>query len=278
LIDREVAMPTKYVEVTGYATYYYYVGETTLPDVVPDFSRGPTLLLLHGAGSNGHAWHYQYEHLGNRHSPIALDLPGHGRSSGVEALRNIEDYAAFTVAFLDALKLDSVVVVGHSMGGAIAMELALHYPNRVKALVLIATAAKFEIPKERFDTWRAVTMGRASQPFNNDGYSPKTISTKPEIIREGWGEQIQTDPRVRWGDLVACSQVDLRDGIGRLDKRTLILAGADDTITPPAEAELLKSRIKGARLEVVSDAGHRLTTERAEAANAAIEKFLDELR
>jgi pimeloyl-ACP methyl ester carboxylesterase len=271
-------MPTKYVDVSGYATYYYYVGRTTLPDVVPDFSRGRALLLLHGAGSNGHAWHYQYDHLGGRHSPIAPDLPGHGHSSGVEGLPTTADYAAFTIAFLDALKLDSAVIAGHSMGGAVAMELALRHPHRVKALVLIATAAKFDIPKERIDTWHAVTMGRASQPFNNDGYSPKTIAAKPEIIREGWGEQIQTDPRVRWGDLVACSQIDLRDRISGIDKPALILAGADDSMTPPAEAELLRSRIKGARLEVVADAGHRLTTERPDVTNAAIEKFLDELR
>lgn len=271
-------MPTKYIEVGGYATYYYYLGGTTLPDVVPDFSRGRALLLLHGAGSNGHAWHYQYEHLGNRHSPVAPDLPGHGHSSGVEGLRTIEDYAAFTAAFLDALKLDSVVVAGHSMGGAIATQLALHQPNRVKALVLVATAAKFDIPQQRIETWRAVTMGRSPQPFNNDGYSPKTIATKPEVIREGWREQIQTDPRVRWGDLVACSLSDLRERIRQLDKPTLILAGADDTITSPAEAELLKDRIRGARLEMVPDAGHRLTTERPDVVNDAVEKFLDELR
>jgi pimeloyl-ACP methyl ester carboxylesterase len=271
-------MPTKYVEVSGCATYYYYVGRTTLPDVLPDFSQGHPLLLLHGAGSNGHAWHYQYDHLGKRHSPIAPDLPGHGRSSGVEGLRSIDDYAAFTAAFLDALKLDSVVAAGHSMGGAIAMQLALRFPKRVKALVLIATAAKFDIPNERIETWRAVTMGRMSQPFNNDGYSPKTVATKPEIIREGWGEQIQTDPRVRWGDLVACSQCDLRERIGQLDTPTLILAGADDTITPLVQAELLKSRIKRALLEVVPDASHRLTTERPDVTNTAIEKFLDEVR
>src|SRR5690349_16622890 len=130
-------MPTKYADVSGYATHYYYVGKTTLPDIVPDFTRGHALLLVHGAGSNGHAWHYQYEHLGNRHSPIALDLPGHGRSSGVEGLRSIEDYAAFTLAFLDALKLESAVIAGHSMGGGIAMELALQHPDRVTALILI---------------------------------------------------------------------------------------------------------------------------------------------
>jgi pimeloyl-ACP methyl ester carboxylesterase len=271
-------MPTKYVEVSGYATYYYYVGDTTLPDTVPDFSRGQALLLVHDAGSNAHAWHYQYEHLGQRHSPIAPDLPGHGRSSGVEGLASIEDYAEFVVAFIDALHLDSVVVAGHSMGGAIAMQMALLHPQRVKALVLIAAAARFEIPKERIETWRAVTMGRTPQPFDNDGCSPKTVAHKPEIIREGWAEQVRTDPRVRWSDLVACSRFDCRDRLGRLDKPALILAGADDTITPVSAAESLRGLIPGASLEIVPDAGHYLTTERPDVVNGAIEKFLDDLR
>ena len=75
---------------------------TTLPDVVPDFSRGRKLILLHAAGSNAHAWHYQYEALGASHSPIAPDLPGHGRSAGVEGLRTVQDYADFAIAFADA--------------------------------------------------------------------------------------------------------------------------------------------------------------------------------
>ena len=57
-------MPTKYVEVQGCATYYYYAGQTTLPDVVPDFSRGRKVVMLHGAGSNRHSWHNQVGHLG----------------------------------------------------------------------------------------------------------------------------------------------------------------------------------------------------------------------
>jgi pimeloyl-ACP methyl ester carboxylesterase len=270
-------MPTKYADVQGYAIYYYYVGQTTLPDVVPDFSRGRKILLLHAAGANAHTWHYQYEVLGKNHSPVAPDLPGHGRSSGVEGLRTISDYADFVAAFLGTLKIDSAVIAAHSMGGAIAMDLAIRYPRLVQGLVLVATAARFDIPKERIDGWHAVTMGRASQPFTNDGYSPKTIADKPAVIREGWGEQIQTDPRVRWGDLVACSEVDLREQIGRIDKPALILAGADDTITPPAAAEFIRSRIKGARLETIPDAAHRVTTEQPEAVNAAIEQFLGEL-
>lgn len=271
-------MSTKYADVRGYATYYYYVGPTTLPDVVPDFSRGRKLILLHAAGSNGHSWHYQYDHLGNRHSPIAPDLPGHGRSSGVEGLRTIQDYADFVAAFMDQLKIDSAVIAGRSMGGAIAMDLALRHPGRVQALVLIATAAKFNIPKDRIDGWHAVTMGRAPQPFTNDGYSPKTIAERPEIIREGWGEQIRTDPRVRWGDMVACSQVDLREQIARIDKPALILAGADDVVTPPADAEFMNGCIKGSRLQVMADAAHNLTTEKPGEVNTALEDFLAELK
>jgi pimeloyl-ACP methyl ester carboxylesterase len=271
-------MPTKYVDVRGHATHYYYEGRTTLPDVVPDLSRGRKLLLLHAAGSNGHSWHYQYEHLGAIHSPIAPDLPGHGRSSGVEGLATIGDYSEFAAAFLDALKIDSAVIVGRSMGGAIAMDFAVRYPARTQALVLIATAAKLNVPPERIETWRGVTMGRAGQPFNNDGYSRKTIAEKPEIIREGWGEQIRTDPRVRWGDMVACSRFDLREQIGSIVRPTLILAGADDMTTPPAAAEFIASRIKGSRLSVIADAAHNLTTERPAEVNTAIEEFVAELK
>lgn len=271
-------MPTKYVDVRGVATYFYYVGKTTLPDVIPDFSRGAVVLMLHAAGSNGHSWHYQYDALGTAHSPIAPDLAGHGRSGGVEALGSVREYADFTIALMDALKLERAVIAGRSMGGAIAMDMAIRHPRRVRALALLATAAKFNLPRERIDQWRAVTMGRTGQPFTTDGYSPKTIAGHREIIQEGWGEQIRTDPRTRWGDLVACSEIDLRNDLAAIDQPTLVLAGADDQMTTVADAEFLASRIKGARLEVIADAAHNLTTERPDAVNAALEKFLAGLK
>lgn len=271
-------MPTKYTEVKGYATYYFYRGATTLPDVAPDFSRGRKIVLVHGAGSNGHTLHRQVEALGERHSPVALDLPGHGRSAGVEGLRTVSDYADFVVAFLDALKIKSAVILGHSMGGAIAMELALRHSARVDAIVISCSAPKFNVGADRVEALRAVMMGRAPQAFNTDGYSPKTLKNNFDAVREGWMEQIKTDPRVRYTDIVACTQVDLRDSIAKIDKPALIVAGADDQGTTPADADFMAGKIRGSKCKIIADAGHYIPRERPAEYNAAIEEFLGELK
>ncbi len=271
-------MPTKYTHVNGHAILYHYAGMTTLPDVVPDFSRGRKILFIHAAGSNGHSWHNQIDHLAAAHSPLAPDLPGHGRSSGVEGLASVAEYADFAVHLMDILGMKSAVIAGRSMGGAVAMDLATRHPERVEALVLMATAAKFNIGQDRIEGLRAVTMGRAPQAFVTDGYSEKTVKDNFGVIREGWMEQIRTDPRVRYTDVKACSEVDLRDTIGKIDRPTLIMAGADDAITTVKDAELIRDRISGAKLEVIADAAHNLTTERPAEVNAAIEKFLSGLK
>ena len=231
-------MPTKYTDVNGYATYYYHTGATTLPEVVPDLSRGRKILFIHGAGSNGHTWHRQIDAFGTRHSPIALDLPGHGRSAGVEGLRTVHDYADFVVAFLDKLKIKSAVILGHSMGGAIAMDLGLRHAARVEALILSCTAPRFNITPDRIEGYRAITIGRAPQAFNTEGYSPKTAKENFDVVREGWMEQIKTDPRVRYTDLVACDKTDLRGDLEKISSPTMILAcasrgGASSCKRPP---------------------------------------------
>jgi len=271
-------MPTKYTDVKGHAIYYHYHGATTLPDVIPDFSRGRKIVFVHGAGGNGHPWHNQIDGLGASHSPVALDLPGHGRSAGVEGLKSIRDYADFVVHFMDALRMESAVIAGWSMGGAIAMDLALRYPARVQGLVLVATAAKFSVPEDRIRQLWAVMMGRAPQAFLTDGFSQKTVKEKFDIVREMWMEQIKTDPRVRYTDIVACREVDLTPAISAIRVPTVIYAGAEDVLTPPSDAQVIKDRISGARLETVADAGHMIPVERPDVLNASIGKFLAELQ
>src|SRR5260370_4550781 len=134
-------MPTKYGEGPGRATYYYYTGQTTLPDVVPDFSRGRKVVMLHGAGSNGHSWHNQVGHLGRSHSPLAIDLPAHGRSAGVDGLMTVQEYSDFVVAFLDALGIGSAGTRGSPTGGAHAAGTGLRLPQTGRAKPATGNAA-----------------------------------------------------------------------------------------------------------------------------------------
>jgi pimeloyl-ACP methyl ester carboxylesterase len=263
-------MPTKYVDVNGYAVNYFHTGRTTLPPVVPDVSKGKFFLYLHGAGSNGHFGHKMLDLLSAQHSPFSLDYPGHGRSSGTESLKSVPAYSDFAYAFWQKLGVRPAVLIGHSMGGAIAMDLALRHPDMVDGLVLTCTAARFNIPDERLTIWRQVMQGRSPQPFTKDSCSPKTPMN---IIQEGWMEQIKTDPRVRYFDLVACKEVDLTSKLGEIRKPTLVLAGQDDMTTPVAQSEELCDRIPGAKLSVVPEAGHWLPIEKPQEACDAILAF-----
>ena len=232
-------MPTKYVTLNGTAVHYFHTGRSSLPGVPPDLSRGELLLFIHGAGSNGNTWHRQLSAFGATHSPLAFDFPGHGRSGGTESLKSIEAYRDWLAAFMDALHLRPSVLIGRSMGGAVAMAYALAHPQRVRALVLVATAARFALPAAMLETWKNVMCGRAQQPFSTDAFSPKTDFA---VMREAWMEQVKTDPRVRYHDLVACNAFDSSRAAGAITVPTLIIAGRDDSVTPLEKSEVLHQR------------------------------------
>jgi pimeloyl-ACP methyl ester carboxylesterase len=265
---------SKYASVGGVAVNYFHTGSSTLPAVVPALDRGELLLFLHGAGSNAHTWRQQLEHFEPAHAAVAFDFPGHGRSGSTEGLPSIAAYADFTLAFADALRLRPFVIVGRAMGGAIALTLALAHPTRVRALVLVATPPRFEIPADSLETWRTVMMGRATQPFSPALFSPKTDFA---VMREAWMEQVKTDPRVRYFDLLACNGCDFSAQLASITVPTLVITGRDDHFAPPEKAAALQQAIPGARLVVIDDAGHTLASEQPERFHAALDDFLTSL-
>jgi len=270
-------MPSKYVDVQGYPTHYFYVGPTSPPDVIPDFSRGKAIVFVHASGSNGHTFHYQLEGLAAHHSPIALDMPGHGRSDGVRGFDTVGEYAQFLAAFLEALELKRAVIAGCSIGGAIALEFALRFPEKTEAVIPIAAAARFSVPSDLVAQAEAVVKGRAGQQFTTVGYAERTIKENFDVIREGWQEQVKTDPRVRYFDLLACTRFDVREELSRINRPTLVLAGREDPIATVADAEFIAQHVPGARLVVIPDASHNLISERPAEVNAEIDKFLNQL-
>ena len=267
-------MPSKYVTVDGFAVHYLHTGLTTLPDVRPTLDRGALFVFVHAAGSNAGMWRRQIEGIGGVHSALALDFPGHGRSSGVEGLATIDAYADFLLRFAETLGLRPFVLVGRSMGGAVALAVGARHPERVRGLVLACTGPRFPLGAEQLEAVRDVARGRLPQQFTTETFSP---ATGAELMREAWTEQVKTDPRVRYADLLACRAFDGRDLFARVRTPTLVVAGADDQVTPPALAEELARGIGGARLEVLARAGHQAPLEQADAFNRLVVGFAEGL-
>lgn len=249
------------MDLDGATVHYLYTGRTTLPDAPPAFERPHPLVLLHAAGSNAGMWRRQLETLGPTHDAVALDLPGHGRAPGVEGPPSIEAMAELVRRFRLALGLRKPILVGRSMGGAVALVTAAREPEATRGLVLVCTAARFDGLAGAIATSRDVARGRLPQQFTTETFSP---ATSLDLMKVAWMEQVKTDPRVRLGDLLACQAFDGVPLLGRIRVPTLVVGGADDQVTPPERSRELAAGIAGARLEILPDAGHQAPLEQHE--------------
>ncbi len=268
-------MPQKYFDIDGVATFVHHPGKTTLPEVAPDLGRGEALLCLHGAGNNGHLYSELAEHLATAHSPVSFDQPGHARSGGIDSLGSVAAMADFSLAVLERLGVPGPVVwVGHSMGGAVAMEVALRAPDRVRALVVCSTPATFGVPDFMLDGLRRVTEGKDRRRFERAVYSP---ATPDAIVHRGFMEDVKTDPRVMYGDLLACRDWAGGERLQEIDAPALVVHGADELAPLKTGSEQLAEILPGAQLEVIPDAGHMVPIEQPEVLAARIGAFLEGL-
>jgi pimeloyl-ACP methyl ester carboxylesterase len=267
-----MALPAKYVEIDGSAVHYLHSGPTTVPDVPPALDRGTLFVLLHAAGSNAGMWRRQLDDLGKAHSVVALDLPGHGRSSGVDGPESIEASATIVERFLDGVVRRPFVLIGRSMGGAVAQVVAGR--RALQGMVLVCSSARFTLSEQMIATTRDVVHGRLPQQFTTDTFSP---DTSMDLMREAWMEQVKTDPRVRLTDLLACQAFDGRAALAAIRVPTLVVAGADDRITPVEQSEELAKGIPGAKLQVVAQAGHQVPLEQTTTFDELVTTFAGSL-
>lgn len=264
-------MPTKYLYRDELAIHYEHTGETTLPGVPPPLDRGAAILFVHGTGGNGRLWSRQLAHFGARHSPVAVDLPGHGRSGGLDGPASIAEAAALLSHVLEELQAPPAVVVGHGLGGKVALALALDHAPRVRAVVTIGTTSAPAAAESEIGVLRDVVRGRRPQAFDTPLFAKKPDMA---VIREAWGEIVKTDPRVRLQDLETYERDDLRPRLSSIGVPTLVLHGEDDAYCDRACAEELAGGVGGARLELVPGAGHLAQMEQADRVNALIEELL----
>ena len=249
-------------------------GRTTAYRVADRAGAGSPLLCVHGSGGTHEVWKGQLGRLASERPVVALDLSGHGDSEDVDAdpgWESISAYADDVLAVAD--ETDAQILVGNSLGGAVALQLAVERDHDFDGLVLAGTGAKLPVLDDLLrwledDFDRAVEFLHGPDRLFHDADS-RYAELSAERMREV-GQQVTRR------DFRSCHEFDLRDRLGDVDVPTLAVVGEHDKLTPPEYHETLADRIPDARFREIDGAAHLAMLEDPDAFNAAITEFLDD--
>lgn len=245
------------VQVSGVELYYEASG--------PEF--GPTLLFLHESGGSVATWEQQLRCLGTDARCLALDLPGHGRSSG-RPIPSVQAYREWALGFLEALALrQSIIVVGLGLGAAIALDLALVRPDRVAGAVLSAGVLGGRASAR---TRAVASLGVESEPVFGEELLDHVQSA---TVRAHWLRRWRmASPEARNADLAAAAQYDWTAGLDRVRCPLLFLEGALD---PHAT---MWRRSTAGRLVLIPGAGGLVPLEQPSRYAAGVRDFVATLQ
>lgn len=265
----------------------------------PARGDAPPLVLLHGAGNDSAAisWYHAWRQFGARCGVIAFDMPGFGLTQGIEPTGDPKQMADLTAEMLDALGLPKAVVVGFSMGGDVALNLALRHAERVGALILVAPGGlvpMFQNPWSHAMAWMASTVpasvaasiGSMAEDCYEDGYRyvmKHHEDLEPEIADE-YAREARTHAlmgQTRYNQATV-GVLGMRNNnmphVHTIAIPTLFLHGVDDPIVPRRASERAAEEMPDARYVEVPGCGHWVQLEFPEVFEREVGGFLDDLR
>lgn len=252
------------------------------PTRVLEAGAGRPLVLLHAFPLSADMWDAELSRAPDGWRFLAPDLRGFGPCDApVETSQRIDDYAGDVLVLLDVLGLETAVIGGLSMGGYISFAMFRQAPERFAGIVLADTKAPPDTEEGRAGR-RAMseTLKTAGVPTVVDALLPRLLGEttqreRPQIVDRT--RQIMSGNSARAVDAALHALMmrpDSTPDLGRISCPALVIVGQEDSLTPPAEAELLASSIRGAELVVVPRAGHLSNLEAPEAFSSALAAFL----
>lgn len=257
-------MPT--IHANGIELYYERAG------------AGLPLLLIHGLGSSSRDWELQVAAFAPAYQVITFDLRGHGRSQKPAGPYSIAQFAADAAGLLRGLQIEAAHVVGLSLGGAVAFQLAVDAPTLARTLTIVNSAPAW-VPRslgDRFKIWQRMVIVRLLGMRKMGEVLSKRLFIKPEQaeIRQTFVERwAENDPVAYRAAMLALFGWSVADRIGGIRCAVLVVA-ADEDYTPVALKEAYTAQMPHARLVVIPDSRHATPVEQPEAFNQALSDFL----
>jgi pimeloyl-ACP methyl ester carboxylesterase len=271
----------RYVKVGEINARYWVLGQ------------GSPLLLIHCLGGSCEHWGHNVQALSQGYRVYVFDLPGFGRSD-----KEIEDLspsfaAEFVAAFLDAQGVDRASLVGNSLGGAVSLQFAVHYPHRLEKLVLVSSGGLGREVRLSLRLLKIPILGEfvawawATRPGMR--LSLRSIVYEPQVIREEFVDQMAELARLPGAKemllSVARTVTDLRGQnmkllepllrrVLEIEAPTLIIWGAQDPLVPVAHAHVAHQMIKDSQLHILDRCGHVPQIEKPEEFNQLVLDFL----
>jgi 3-oxoadipate enol-lactonase len=250
--------------------------------------RGPSLVLIHGLGGSAANWLALAPILAGRARVLVPELPGHGGSAPLPAAPNLDVYADRVASLAEREEMLPAVIVGHSLGGAVALRLALRRPDAVSDLVLAASAGVSSATRRARYALRILGIVRPSRVLARYRRSlSRTVwgryfafghwgAADPGALPPEMAEAFLSGPALHT-DTVSAAQAlvadELRPQLAAVRCRCLVLWGAQDTQLPVADGFELAQALR-APLRVIPDCGHLLIGERPDACLAAIDELM----
>lgn len=240
--------------------------------------QGEAVVLVHGFGGDLNNWLFNHEPLAAAHRVYALDLPGHGGSAKDVGDGELEDFVGALDEFMAALEIDSAHLVGHSLGGAIALALTLAHPERTASLTLIGSAGLgAEIDGAYLDGFVQARRRREMKPHLEKLFSNPALITRQlieDVLRFKGLDGVKDALAAVAGQVFPDGQqaIELRDQLGRVQVPLQVIWGGEDRIIPAAHAEGLAAN---AATHVVAGAGHMVQMEAPGEVNRLILALID---
>lgn len=241
---------------------------------------GQPLLFIHGLGSSTRDWEFQVAEFSKSYKVITFDLRGHGQSDKPAGPYSMSMFAADIVGGLKALGILSAHVVGLSLGGMVAFQMAVDAPSAFKSITIVNSAPELVVRtfKERLMVWQRLGIVKALGMRRMGEFLSKRMFVKPEqegirkIFVERWAEN---DQRAYLNAMRAIVGWSVSARLGSIRCPTLVVAAERD-YTPIAVKEAYTAKLPNAQLVVIPESRHATPVEYPQEFNAVVQKFLAE--